>query len=51
VTARSAADLLGIQPDTAILFYQKIRRVISSRLEQDAQEKQQLNTLRDRCKI
>jgi len=25
VTARSAADLLGIQPNTAILFYQKIR--------------------------
>jgi len=27
VTARSAADLLGIQPNTAILFYQKIRQV------------------------
>jgi len=38
VTARSAADLLGIQPNTAIVFYQKIRRVISSHLEQDAQE-------------
>jgi len=38
VTARPAADLLGIQPNTAILFYQKIRRVISFRLEQDAQE-------------
>jgi len=28
VTARSAADLLGIQPNTATLFYQKIRQVI-----------------------
>jgi len=28
VTARSAADILGIQPNTAILFYQKIRKVI-----------------------
>jgi len=26
VTARSAADLLGIQPNTAILFYQKIQQ-------------------------
>jgi len=29
VTARSAANLLGIQPNTAILFYQKIRQVIA----------------------
>jgi len=28
VIARSAADLLGIQPNTAIIFYQKIRQVI-----------------------
>ena len=28
VTARSAADLLGIQPTTSALFYGKIRRVI-----------------------
>ena len=28
VTARSAADLLGIQPNSAILFYCKIRMVI-----------------------
>ena len=29
VTARSAADILGIQPNSAILFYRKIRMVIS----------------------
>ncbi|HEY9927658.1 TPA: IS1595 family transposase, partial [Neisseria meningitidis] len=29
VTARSAADILGIQPDSAILFYRTIRMVIS----------------------
>ena len=29
VTARSAADILGIQPNSAILFYRKIRIVIS----------------------
>ncbi|MGN7073452.1 IS1595 family transposase, partial [Neisseria sp. P0001.S004] len=28
VTARSAADILGIQPNSAILFYCKIRMVI-----------------------
>ena len=28
VTARSAADILGIQPTPAILFYHKIRMVI-----------------------
>ncbi|MDO5652286.1 MAG: IS1595 family transposase, partial [Moraxella sp.] len=28
VTARTAADLLGIQANTAILFYHKIRLVI-----------------------
>jgi len=26
VTARSAADILGIQPNSAILFYRKIRQ-------------------------
>ena len=29
VTARSAADILGIQPNSAILFYRKIRMVIN----------------------
>ena len=29
VTARSAADILGIQPNSAILFYRKICMVIS----------------------
>ena len=28
VTARSAADLLGIQPNSAALFYRKLREVI-----------------------
>jgi len=36
VTARSAADLLGIQPNTAILFYQKIRQVIAWYLSQES---------------
>lgn len=30
VTPRTAADLLGIQANSAILFYRKIREVISS---------------------
>lgn len=38
VTARSAADLLGIQPNTAALFYHKIRQVIAAQLEQLAEE-------------
>lgn len=38
VTARSAADLLGIQPNTAALFYHKIRQVIAAQLEQQAEE-------------
>ena len=29
VTARSAADILGIHPNSAALFYRKIRMVIS----------------------
>jgi transposase len=37
-TARSAADLLGIQPNSAALFYRKLRTVIAQHLEQDAQE-------------
>ena len=38
VTARSAANLLGIQPNTAALFYHKIRQVIAARLELQAEE-------------
>ena len=38
VTARSAANLLGIQPNTAALFYHKIRQVIAARLEVQAEE-------------
>ena len=38
VTARSAADMLGIQPNTAALFYHKIRQVIYTRLELQAEE-------------
>ena len=32
VTARSAADILGIHPNSAALFYRKIRMVISHHL-------------------
>ncbi len=38
VTARSAADLLEIQPNSAALFYRKLREVIVSYLEQEAHE-------------
>ena len=38
VTARSAADILGIQPNTAMLFYNKIRQVISHHVELQATE-------------
>ena len=38
VTARSAADILGIQPTSAILFYRKIRMVISHYLALVADE-------------
>ena len=38
VTARSAADILGIQPNTAMLFYRKIRQVISHHVELQAHE-------------
>ena len=38
VTARSAADLLGIQPNSAALFYRKLREVIAYYLEQEATE-------------
>ena len=38
VTARSAADLLGIQPNSAALFYRKIREIIAYHLELEAHE-------------
>ena len=33
VTARTAADILSIQPNSAMLFYRKIRQVIAYHLE------------------
>ena len=38
VTARSAADILGIPPNSAILFYRKIRMIISHYLALAADE-------------
>jgi len=38
VTARAAADLMGIQVNTAALFYRKIRIVIAEKLEVEASE-------------
>ncbi|SDZ15509.1 transposase [Nitrosomonas sp. Nm33] len=38
VTARSAADILGIQPNSAALLYRKIREVIVYHLEQESHE-------------
>ena len=38
VTARTAADLLGIQPNSAALFYRKIRQIIMFYLAQNAIE-------------
>ena len=38
VTARSAADILGIQSNTALLFYKKIRQVIGHHIELQAAE-------------
>ena len=38
VTARSAADILRIQPNSAVLFYRKIRMVISHYLALAADE-------------
>ena len=38
VTARSAADLLNIQPNSAALFYRKLREIIAYYLEQQAHE-------------
>ena len=36
VAARSAANILGIQPNSAALFYRKIREVIAYHLEQES---------------
>jgi transposase len=38
VTARSAADLLDIHPNTAALYYKKIRLLITHHLEQEARK-------------
>lgn len=38
VTARSAADMMEIQANTAILFYRKLREVIACHLEQKEHE-------------
>ena len=38
VAARSAADILGIHPNSAVLFYRKIRMVISHHLALAADE-------------
>ena len=38
VTARSAADILGIQPNSAALFYRKLRELIAWHLEAQAEE-------------
>lgn len=38
VTARSAADILEIHPNSAALFYHKIREVIAARLDSLAEE-------------
>jgi transposase len=37
-TARSAADILKIQPNTSALFYRKLRELISIQLEQESNE-------------
>jgi len=38
VTARSAADFIWIQPNSAALFYRKLREVITYHLEQKEHE-------------
>ena len=38
VTARSAADLLGINPNSAVLFYRKIRQIIADYVAKEAAE-------------
>ena len=37
VTARSAADLLGIQPNSAALYYSKLRELIAYHLDTEAE--------------
>jgi len=37
-TARSAADIMKIQPNTSALFYRKLRELISTHLEQESYE-------------
>ena len=38
VTARAAADLMGIQQNTMVLFYRKVRMIIAEKLETEASE-------------
>ena len=38
VTARSAADLLSVQPNSAALFYRKVRLIIYEHLTKEAKE-------------
>ena len=38
VTARAAADLLGLQANTTTLFYRKLRVIIAEKLEHEASE-------------
>jgi transposase len=38
VTARSAANMLGIQPNSAALFYRKVRTVITEHLNEESKE-------------
>lgn len=38
VTARTAADLMGLQVNTAALFYRKIRLIIAEQLEAESAE-------------
>ena len=38
VTARTAANLLDVQPNSVALFYKKVRQVIMYHLDQDAKE-------------
>jgi len=38
VTARSAANIVGVQPNSAALFYKKVRTVISEYLEAESKE-------------
>jgi len=37
-TARSAADIVKIQPNTSAMFYRKLRELISTHLEQESYE-------------